>query len=118
MGLVKGKLMAASAREEEYREIKRRIAALGWARPGSVIRRYMPCGNPSCRCMATPPRLHGPYYQWSHKIGGRTRTLRLSHPQAKFAKEWAENYRKLKKLLRRMERLALQETGRILGSIS
>jgi hypothetical protein len=110
--------MARSVREHEYRELKRQIAALGWARPGSVIRRYMPCGNPSCRCMATRPQLHGPYHQWSHKIGGKTLSLRLSEPQARLANEWAENYRKLKKLLRRMERLALQETDRILGSIS
>jgi len=68
--------------------------------------------------MGKPPELHGPYIQWSHKIGGRTRSLRLSGDQARLAKEWAENYKKLKKLLRRMERLALQETDRILGALS
>jgi phosphoribosylaminoimidazole-succinocarboxamide synthase len=102
----------------EYQELKRQILALGWARPGSLIRRYMPCGNPACRCMSKQPRLHGPYFQWSHKIGGKTRSLRLSEDQARMAKEWAENYRKLKRLLRRMERFALQETDRILGTIS
>lgn len=110
--------MARRNRGEEYRQLKRQILALGWARPGSVIRRYMPCGNPACRCMATPPELHGPYTQWSHKIGGKTRSLRLSENQARLAKEWAQNYKKLKNLLRRMEQLALQETDRILGSIS
>lgn len=104
--------------EEEYRELKRRILKLGWARPGSVIRRFMPCGNPACRCMGKPPHLHGPYFQWSHKIGGKTRSLRLSEDQARLAQEWAENYKEIKKLLRRMERLALHETDRILGSIS
>lgn len=110
--------MAGDFREDEYRGLKRQIADLGWARPGSVIRRHMPCGKPSCRCMGRPPQLHGPYYQWSHKIGGKTRSLRLSETQAKLARVWAENYRKLKKLLRKMERLAIRETNRILGSIS
>ena len=110
--------MAGKDREEEYRELKRQILALGWARPGTVIRRYMPCGNPSCRCMAKPPQLHGPYFQWSHKIDGKSQSLRLSEAQARPAKKWAKNYRSLKKLLRRMERLALRETNRILGSIS
>jgi hypothetical protein len=110
--------MTAADREREYQELKRQILTLGWARPGSLIRRYMPCGNPACPCMAQPARLHGPYFQWSHKIGGKTRSLRLSEDQARMAKEWADNYRKLKRLLRRMERLALQETDRILGSIS
>ena len=110
--------MAPKDREREYQEIKRQILALGWARPGSVIRRYMPCGNPTCRCMARSAQLHGPYFQWSHKIGGKTQSLRLSEDQARMAKQWADNYKKLKKLLRRMVRLALQETDRILGSIS
>lgn len=104
--------------EREYRDLKRRIVDLGWARPGSVTRRFMSCGQPTCRCMAKPPQLHGPYYQWSHKIGGKTVSLRLSENQAKLALEWAGNYKQLKKLLRRMEQIALRETGRILGSIS
>ena len=110
--------MAAQDRAREYQEVKRQILALGWARPGSVIRRFMPCGNPTCRCMATPAHLHGPYFQWSHKIGGKTRSLRLSPGQARLAKDWADNYKKLKRLLRRMDQIALHETDRILGSIS
>lgn len=104
--------------EKEYRELKLRILELGWARPGSVTRRFMPCGQPTCRCMAKPPRLHGPYFQWSHKIGGKTVSLRLSEDQARSAKEWADNYKLLKKLLRRMEQRALRETDCLLGSIS
>ena len=104
--------------DEDYRELKSRIVELGWARPGSVTRRFMPCGQPTCRCMAKPPQLHGPYYQWSHKIRGKTVSLRLSEEQAKLALEWAGNYKQLKKLLRRMEQIALRETGKILGSIS
>jgi hypothetical protein len=110
--------MAGRNRETEYRELKRQILALGWARPGCVIQRYMPCGNPACRCMAAPPELHGPYSQWSHKIAGKTRSMRLSQEQARLAKEWAENYKRLRKLLRQMKRLALQETDHILGAIS
>ena len=110
--------MTPRDRKEEYRALKRQILALGWARPGSVIRRYMPCGNPSCRCMADPPALHGPYYQWSHKINGKTRSRRLSQGQARLCRQWADNYKKLKRLLHRMDRLALQETDRVLGSIS
>ncbi len=107
-----------SSAEKAYRELKHRILALGWARPGSVTRRFMPCGQPTCRCMGKPPQLHGPYYQWSHKIAGKTVSLRLTEDQARIAMEWAENYKLLKKLLRRMEQIALRETDRTLGSIS
>ena len=112
------KSTAARSRQRQYQRLKRQILALGWARPGSLIRRYMPCGNPACCCMSKPAQLHGPYFQWSHKIGGRTWSLRLSADQARMAKLWADNYKKLRSLLRLMERLALQETDRILGSIS
>jgi hypothetical protein len=103
--------------EEEYRKLKSQIVALGWARPGSVIRRYMPCGKLSCRCKALPPQLHGPYYQWSHKIRGKTVSARLSEEKATLAKEWAEGHRKFKKLINRMERIALKETDKILAAM-
>ncbi len=108
--------MAARDHQKEYQELKRLILSLGWARPGSVIRRYMPCGNASCRCMASPPKLHGPYFEWSHKFKGRTRSLRLSKEQAALALAWAANYRTLKKLLRRMEKLAMNATDDLLTS--
>lgn len=110
--------MKKTEAQRGYDELKRQILAIGWARPGSVIRRYMRCGNPSCRCMANPPRLHGPYYQWSHKIRGRSVSLRLSDRQVRLAMDWAGNHRRLKKWLRQMEALALQETDRMLGAIS
>jgi hypothetical protein len=110
--------MAQSKAKSKYEAVKEELRALGWARPGCVTRRYMPCGNPNCRCMADPPQLHGPYYQWSHKIGGKTRSLRLSEAQARQCREWAANYKKLRKLVRRLEALALKETDRLLGAIS
>jgi hypothetical protein len=103
--------------EEEYRKLKSQIVALGWTRPGSVIRRYMLCGKPSCRCKASPPQLHGPYYQWSHKIHGKTISARLSEDEAALAKGWAEDHRKFKKLINQMERIALRETDKILASM-
>lgn len=110
--------MAESKAKQRYEEVKEEIRSLGWARPGSVTRRYMPCGNPSCRCMAEPPELHGPYYQWSHKVRGKTRSLRLSEAQARQCREWSANHKRLKKLVRRLEALALRETDRVLGAIS
>ncbi len=87
-------------------------------RPGSLVRRFMPCGNPRCACSKGRAHFHGPYHQWSHKIAGKTRTLRLSDAQAKSCREWVNNHKKLKRLIRQMERLSLRETDRILGAIS
>jgi hypothetical protein len=102
--------------QAQFEALKGEIQKLGFVRPGSLVRRFMPCGNPSCRCMADPPQLHGPYYQWSQKVGGKTRSIRLSEQQAKLCEQWIRNHKRLKKIVRQMERLSLKETDRVLGS--
>ena len=68
--------------------------------------------------MGDPPIMHGPYYQWTYKIKGKTVTLRLSKAQAEQCRNWIRNHRQMKKLVRRMEVLSLKETDRILRTIS
>lgn len=102
--------------QARFQALKAEIQKLGFVRPGSLVRRFMPCGNPTCRCMADPPQLHGPYYQWSIKVGGKTRSLRLSEEQARMCTDWIKNHKRLKALIRQMERLSLKETDRILGA--
>ena len=103
--------------ETTYEALKRQIAQLGFVRPGSLVRRFMPCGRAGCRCMADPPALHGPYYQWTHKVHGKTVTRRLSNAQAQHCEEWIRNHHQLKKILRRMEALSLKVTDRALREI-
>jgi hypothetical protein len=103
--------------KSSFEALKRQILELGFVRPGSLVRRFMPCGNPACRCMAHPPQLHGPYYQWSYKIAGKTRSIRLSEEQARLCQEWIRNHKRLKQLLRQMEQLSLKETNRIIGAM-
>jgi hypothetical protein len=98
--------------------LKAEMANLGLTRPGSLVERYMPCGKPGCRCMGDPPVLHGPYYQWTYKVRGKTVTKRLSKAQAERCIVWISNHRQMKKLVRKMEALSLKETDRILRTIS
>jgi len=56
-------------------------AAAGPALPGTLTVRAYACGKPNCRCHADPPRLHGPYAEWTRKIGGKTITRRLTPDQ-------------------------------------
>jgi hypothetical protein len=110
--------MTSSDAHARFEALKQEILELGYVRPGSLVRRFMPCGNPACRCMGTPPRLHGPYHQWSYKVAGKTRTTRLSEEQARLCAGWTRNHQRLKRLVRRMEQLSLKETDRTLGAIS
>jgi hypothetical protein len=106
------------ASAERFDALKKEILALGYVRPGSLVRRFMPCGKPGCRCMANPPVLHGPYYQWTWKVTGKMKTVRLSEEQARLCADWIANHRKLRALVRKMEHLSLKETDKALGAIS
>ena len=53
-------------------------ARAGFILPGTVTERMTRCGYSRCRCHADPPRLHGPYHQWTRKKNGKTVTRVLS----------------------------------------
>jgi hypothetical protein len=105
-------------RQQQYDALKREVERLGFVRPGSLVRRFMPCGRAGCRCMADPPQLHGPYYQWSYKVRGKTVSVRLNAAQARLCEEWLQNHRRLRMLVRRMEALSLRETDRLLRALT
>lgn len=110
--------MSPKRTDPRFEALKRAILRLGYVRPGSLVRRFMPCGKPHCRCMGDPPQLHGPYYQWTYKVKGKTRTLRLTEAQARLCREWDHDHHQLRRLVRKMEHHSLKETNRALGAIS
>jgi len=62
--------------ERRYRQLLGEIGEIGFIRSGSVAPRYNYCGKANCRCHADPPRPHGPYFQWTAKIGGKVHIRR------------------------------------------
>jgi len=62
-----------------------------------------------------PPRLHGPYWQWTAKVAGRTVTLRLSNAEAARYKEWIANDRRLRRTVEQMREVDEQARGIILA---
>lgn len=99
---------------ERYESLKRAIADLGFIRRGSLVRRFMPCGKSGCRCQASPAQLHGPYYQWTRKLRGKTATVRLTEHEARQLEAWIQNGRHLDKIVAQMERISLRVTHRLL----
>ena len=92
--------------ERRYRELAQQLADIGLISSGSITRRYTYCATPGCKCHADPPQPHGPYYQWTTKIAGKTVTRRLSAAEAKLYKEWIDNDRKLRQLIAQMRTVA------------
>ncbi len=72
-------------------EIAADLAQTGFALPGTLTERMTRCGYPGCRCHAGPPRLHGPYHQWTRKIGGKTVTRLLTDDQLAGYQPWFDN---------------------------
>jgi hypothetical protein len=84
------------------------LAAAGFALPGTLTVRAYACGKPSCRCHADPPRLHGPYAEWTRKIGGKTVTRRLSPAELTEYQPLFDNAKKLRALLAELQDLTLE----------
>jgi len=82
-------------------------AAAGPALPGTLTIRAYACGKPSCRCHADPPQLHGPYAEWTRKIGGKTVTRRLTDTELAAWQPLFDNARKLRALLAELQELTL-----------
>lgn len=93
--------------ERTYRALADKLAAelatIGFISPGSVVHRYTCCGKAGCRCQADPPRRHGPYYQWSRAVGGKTVSRRLNETEAELYQSWIANRRRLEQIIAQME---------------
>ncbi len=96
--------------EQRYHELAAQIATIGLIHSGSLTRRYTRCATPGCKCHADPPQPHGPYYQWTAKINGKTVTRRLNETEADLYQEWIDNDRQLRALIQQMREVAAKAT--------
>ena len=92
--------------ERSYRALAAELAGLGFISQGSVVVRYTTCGKAGCRCQGDPPRRHGPYYQWSRAVAGKTVSRRLTEREAELYRGWIANRRHLKEIVARMEEVS------------
>jgi hypothetical protein len=93
-----------------YRELVTQLGDVGYIAAGSITRRHTRCGNLNCRCHGDPPRMHGPYWQWTAKIEGKTVTRRLSQSEAELYQEWIANDRQLRAIITQMRQVAGKAT--------
>jgi hypothetical protein len=87
-------------------QITAELAQAGFILPGTLTERMTRCGHPGCRCHADPPRLHGPYHQWTRKIGRKTVTRILTDDQLADYGPWLASQRRLRELIAELENLS------------
>src|SRR5882672_8451896 len=79
--------------EQEYDQLRRRLSQIGYVSQGSVQDRTHRTGG-------------GAGYQWTRKVAQKTVTVTLTAEQFEQMKAAVENYRLLRKQLRRMEEVS------------
>jgi hypothetical protein len=99
--------------ELRHRALLAELADIGLVLRGSIARRMTRCGQPSCRCKASPPQLHGPYYIWTRKVAGKTVTATLSPAQAALCQDWSRNMRRLDRIVRALQAIGLKAAASV-----
>lgn len=89
-----------------FRELKRDLQQLEYFCKGTVLKRMMKCGKAHCACASDPTKRHGPYYELTYKANGKTVNVKLSPEAAPLYKAASQQYRKLKNLFNRLQKLS------------
>jgi hypothetical protein len=85
--------------QRQIRSIKQELATLADLRPGALSQQYNICGNPNCRCKATPPLKHGPYYQVSFTRRGKSSSQFVRAEDVAEVRQQLANHRRLRELV-------------------
>ena len=104
---------------QRFRELKQELLRLEYFCKGTVLRRRVKCGKAHCACRHDPAKRHGPYFEWTYKAKGKTVNVMLTPGVAPLYWAASQQYRKLKSLLNRLERLshsALRHQARLTQS--
>jgi hypothetical protein len=92
----------------QIERVKGQLAALGDLRPGSLSTQYNVCGTPGCRCKATPPEKHGPYYQVSFTRKGKSSSKFVRKEDLNTVRRELKNYEVMKTLMDRWIEMATE----------
>jgi hypothetical protein len=103
--------------EDKYRSLTAKLAEVGFISSGSVVLRETSCGKSGCS-QGDPPRRHGPYYQWSRAVAGKTVSRRLSQAEAELYREWIANRRELEQIVAEMEQVSAAARKILLRQVS
>ncbi len=87
-------------------DVKRQLSELGEMRPGSLSTQYNVCGSVGCRCKASPPQKHGPYYQVSYTRKGKSGTRFVRKEDLPSVRLQLKNYARMRRLVDRWVELA------------
>ncbi len=96
----------SEANDQRFRQALQELQQLDYFLKGTVLKRMMKCRRPECACSRDPAKRHGPYFEWTYKVKGKTVNVKLSPQAAPLYKAATKQHRKLKIALARLDRLS------------
>ena len=85
--------------QEKVAQITRKLLNLDPMLPGSISEQWNVCGTPGCKCKdSAMPKKHGPYYQLSFSVGGRSSSMFIRKADISEARRRVKSYQEFKKL--------------------
>ena len=77
--------------------------------PGSISEQWNVCGTPGCKCKdPVNPVRHGPYYQLSFSVGGKSSSMFINKKDLAEVKDRIARYRRYKKLVTELIRAYIE----------
>ena len=72
-------------------------------RQGSISENYRRCGSPGCHCAAPDHPGHGPYYAFTRRVAGKTKTInRRPGPELDELRREVGEYQRFRDLCRQL----------------
>jgi len=91
--------------ERQVLKLKTQLLALGPMLPGSLSEQWNVCGSPGCKCKdPEEPIRHGPYYQLSFSVRGKSSTLFVRPEEVAEARKRIRCYQRFKELVMALTR--------------
>jgi hypothetical protein len=87
--------MTSKNRLGQYQQLLQQLSSTGWISEGYAQNRG--------------PGAGGPCFQWTRKVKGKTVSVALSQEQFKAMQQAIENWKKTKKIIKRMQQLSREE---------
>jgi hypothetical protein len=97
----------------QFEAYRNELNQIGFILTGSITKRFMRCSTVGCKCQTDPKALHGPYYEWTRKVRGKTVSVRLKQKGAEQLMEWIENKRRFYEIISKMEKITLEAANLI-----
>jgi len=83
--------------EKTVAKLKEELVQLGPMLPGSISEQWNVCGTPGCRCKdPDKPVKHGPYYQLSFTVGGKSSSMFIKKEDLPEARQRLKRYQQFK----------------------